>query len=94
MKSMIEELWYGEACPQEERLFQGAKFAEVSGQIMQKEKELRKSMTQEQKQLYEAFMDSRCDFYSLTEPAIFACGFRYGARMMLEILTDEQISPT
>ena len=47
--------------------------------------DLLKSMTDEQKEIFEKFDDCWSEYMSLAEAAIFEYSFRLGAQMMLEI---------
>ena len=47
--------------------------------------DLLKSMTDEQKEIFEKFDDCRSEYMSNAEATIFEYAFRLGAQMMLEI---------
>ena len=47
--------------------------------------DLLKSMTDEQKEIFEKFDDCWSEYMSLAEAAIFEYAFRLGAQMMFEI---------
>ena len=50
--------------------------------------DLLKTMTQEQKEIFEKFDDCWSEYMSLTEAVIFEYAFRLGARLAMEIQTE------
>ena len=57
--------------------------------ITQNHDNLFKSITDEQKAIFEKFTDCWGEYESLAEEAIFAYAFRLGARLMLDVLSNE-----
>lgn len=51
--------------------------------------ELLKTMTDEQKKIFEKFDDCWSEYMSLAEAAIFECAFKLGAQMILDIQDKE-----
>lgn len=84
MANMIKELWYGNIVPQEDEIFSKPKFKELLGYIARHREALEATMTAEQKELYEKFMDNRNEFDSLAEAEVFEYGFRFGVKPMLD----------
>ena len=52
--------------------------------------DLFKTMTDEQKEIFEKFHDCWSEYASYAEEAIFEYAFRLGARLALEMQQDEQ----
>ena len=50
--------------------------------------DLLKTMTDEQKEIFEKFHDCWDEYESLAEAAIFEYAFRLGARLTIEVQTD------
>ncbi len=88
MKSIIDELWYGNICPQESDAFDQPEWKELVSYIKRHEQELMGNMSDAQKGLYEKVMDNHCELISRSETVAFSCGFKLGARFMLEALTE------
>ena len=59
---------------------------ELLGYIARHHEDLEKSLTDEQKEIFEKFHDCWSEYASLAEEAIFAYAFKLGANLMLEIL--------
>ena len=58
---------------------------ELMEYMAQHHDDLLKSMTDEQKEIFEKFDDCRSEYMSNAEAVIFEYAFRLGAQMMLEI---------
>ncbi len=91
MTDMIKELWYGNIIPQEDGIFNKPEFKELLGYTARHRGELEETLTDKKKELLEKMMDNRNEFDSLAEAAVFAYGFRLGARLMLEVVKEAQI---
>ncbi len=88
MTDMIKELWYGNIIPQEDGIFNKLELRELLGYVARHWGELEESLTEKQKELLDKMMDNRNEYDSLAEAAVFAYGFRLGARLMLEMLEN------
>ncbi len=88
MTDMIKELWYGNIVPQEDGIFNKPELRELLGYVARHRGELEESLTDNQKELLDKMMDNRNEYDSLAEAAVFAYGFRLGARLMLEMLEN------
>ena len=88
MKSIIEELWYGNICPQEEGVSNSPEFKELAGYITRHRTELEATMSYEQKRILNKMMDCRNEIDCLTEAKIFANGLKLGAKLMFEMLSE------
>lgn len=86
MKSIITELWYGNINPQEDGIFNEPELKELLGYIDRHRGELEETLTDKQKELLEKLMDNRNEFNSLAEASVFEYGFKFGAKMMFEML--------
>ena len=88
MKSIIEELWYGNICPQEDGISNSPEFKELVGYISRHRIELEATMSDEQKRILNKMMDCRNEIDCLTEAKIFANGLKLGAKLMFEMLSE------
>ena len=91
MKSILEELWFGNVCPDV-----------MMGKMSEEEKELVKYITahheklnsilsDEEKKVFEKYVDCQEEYSFYSDKEIFIYGFCLGARIMLEVMreTDE-----
>lgn len=88
MKSVIRELWYGNICPQEDGIFDKVELKELMGYIARHQADLEATLTDKQKEVFDKLMDNRNEYDSLAEAAVFEYGFKLGAKIMLEMLTE------
>ncbi len=90
MPSIIEDMWDNNYFPCESPMCNTPQMREVQKYISRHKEELEKTLSDEQKVIYEKLMDNMSEFDSLAERAIFVCGFKYGARVIAEALyTDD-----
>ena len=88
MKSMIKELWHGNIIPQEDSRINSKEMKELLSYISRHHEDLEKSMTDEQKEIFQKFQDCWSEYMSLSEAAIFEYAFKLGMQIAIETLTD------
>ena len=88
MRSTINELWHGNIIPQEDIRINSKEMKELLSYISRHHKDLEKSFTDEQKEIFEKFHDCWDEHVSLAEAAIFEYAFKLGARLMLDSLGE------
>ena len=86
MKSIINELWHGNIIPQEDSRNNTKEMKELLSYISRHDEDLEKTLSDEQKEIFEKFHDCWSEYVSLAEEAIFAYAFKLGANLMLETL--------
>ena len=84
MKSMIKELWHGNISPQENSRNNSPEMKELMEYMARHHDDLLKSMTDEQKEIFEKFEDCWGEYASYAEEAIFEYAFRLGVQLMAE----------
>ena len=88
MKSIIKELWRGNIMPPEDGRQNSPEMAQLMGYISRHNDDLLKTMTDEQKELFEKFHDCWSEYMSLAEAAIFEYAFKLGSRLIYEALCE------
>ena len=88
--SVIKELWHGNICPQTDSRNNSPKMKELMEYMARHHDDLLKTMSDEQKEIFEKFDDCRSEYVSLAEAAIFEYAFRLGARLTIETLQDTE----
>ena len=63
---------------------------ELLGYMARHHEDLERTFTDEQKEIFEKFHDCWDEYVSLAEAAIFEYAFRLGARLAMEVQTDEE----
>ena len=87
--NVIKELWHGNIVPQEDSRINSKEMKELMEYMARHHDELLKTMTDEQKKIFEKFDDCWSEYISLAEAAIFEYAFKLGARLVIEVQADE-----
>ena len=88
MKSIINELWLGNINPQTDSRNNSKEMKELMEYIARHHEDLLKTMTDEQKVIFEKFDDCWSEYVSLSEAAIFTYAFKLGSRFAIEIQAE------
>ena len=89
MKSIINELWRGNVCPQTDSRNNSPEMKELMEYMARHHDDLLKTMTDEQKEIFEKFEDCWSEYMSLAEASIFEYAFKLGMQIAIETLTDK-----
>ena len=90
MRSVINELWHGSIVPQKDSRNNSPEMKELMEYMARHHDDLLKTMTDEQKEIFEKFHDCWDEYVSLVEAAIFEYAFRLGARLAIEVQKDSE----
>ena len=90
MNSVIKELWHGNIAPQDDSRNNSPEMKQLMEYMSRHHDDLLKSMTEEQKEIFEKFDDCWGEYMSLAEAAIFEYAFKLGARLAMETLKDTE----
>lgn len=83
---ILEELWYGNVTPGERSVEKVDRLWNLGKLILQNEEELAPLLSEKAKEVLEKLWDNQSELNDLNECEVFVCGFRLGARIMLEVL--------
>ena len=86
MKSILEELFYGNVCPNTDCRSQEKETKELIGYLADHHDALLKELTDKQKEILEKFDDCYNELTDINEREIFVYAFRLGARIAIEVL--------
>ena len=86
MRSILEELWYGNVCPSEGCREVTKETKDLMKFIAEHHDNLYATLNEKQKERLEKFDDCSAELTEINERDIFVYAFRLGARMMLEVL--------
>ena len=89
MKSIINELWHGNVIPQEDSRNNTKEMKELLSYMSRHHEDLEKTLSDEQKEIFEKFHDCWSEYASLSDEALFEYAFRLGAQLALELARDE-----
>ena len=87
MRSILQELWDGNICPQIDSRNNSPEMKELMEYMARHHDDLLKTMTDEQKKIFEKFDDCWSEYMSLAEAAIFEYAFKLGMQIAIETLT-------
>ena len=89
MKSILEELFYGNVCPNTNCRSTDKETKELMGYVADHHDTLLKELTDKQKEIFEKFNDCYDELTDINECEIFVYTFRLGARITIEVLLPE-----
>lgn len=89
MQKILEELWYGNLCPIENYRESCEQMSDLIEYIKRHRKDLKDTMTDEQKAIFEKLDDCEDELENMSQREIFAYGFRLGARIAIEVMRFE-----
>ena len=88
MRSVINDLWHGNIIPQEDSRTNSKEMKELMEYMARHHDSLLKTMTDEQKEIFEKFDDCWSEYMSLAKAAIFEYAFKLGMQIAIETLTE------
>jgi hypothetical protein len=88
MSSIIKELWHGNIIPQEDSRTNSAEMKALLKYMSRHHEDLEKSLSDDQKEVFEKFHDCWIEYMSLGEAAVFEYAFKLGAKLMHDIMCD------
>ena len=86
MKNILGELWHGNISPQEDCRNNTPEMKQLMDYMARHHDDLLKTLSDEQRDIFERFDDCFSEYASLAEEAIFVYAFRLGAQMTLDAL--------
>ena len=88
---ILEDLYPGNVRPGERSFRQNSQYSRALAQAVESGDALSKSLTEEQKKLFEAYMDAQRDVNILTDFETFIYSFKLGAKLMLDVLGNGEM---
>ena len=89
MRSILEELFYGNICPNTDCRSDDKEFKELMGYVASHHENLLKTLNDEQKEILEKFNDCYDELTDINEREIFVYAFRLGMRIAIEVLLPD-----
>ena len=86
MRSILEELFYGNICPNTDCRSKDKEVKELMGYIADHHSALNETLTDKQKEIFEKFNDCYDELTDINEREIFVYAFRLGMRIAIESL--------
>ena len=89
MRSILEELFYGNVCPNTDCRSKDKETKELMGYIADHHSALNETLTDKQKEIFERFTDCYDELTDINERGIFVYAFRLGMRIAFEVMSTE-----
>ena len=88
MRSILEELFYGNICPNSDCRSHDKEMKPLMGYIADHHDNLLSTLNDQQKELLEKFDDCYNELTDINEREIFSYAFKLGMRIAIEVLTS------
>ena len=88
MKNILGELWHGNISPQEDCRNNTSEMKQLMEYMARHHDDLLRTLSDEQKDIFERFDDCWSEYARLAEEAIFVYAFRLGMRIAIEPLSN------
>ncbi len=88
MRSILEELFYGNICPNTDCRSHDKETKQLMGYIADHHDNLLSTLNDQQKELLEKFDDCYNELTDINEREIFSYAFKLGMRIAIEVLTS------
>ena len=89
MRSILEELFYGNVCPNTDCRSKDKETKELIGYIADHHSALNETLTDKQKEIFEKFTDCYDELSDINEREIFVYAFQFGMRIAIESLSAD-----
>ncbi len=88
---ILEGLYLGDVRPSERSFKRNSQYAKALDDLVKAGDELTNTLTEKQKEMFEAYMTTQRKVNVLTDCETFIYAFRLAAKIMTDVLTDEQM---
>lgn len=89
MRTILEDLFYGNICPNTDCRSHDKETKQLMGYIADHHDNLLSTLNEQQKEILEKFDDCYSELTDINEREIFAYAFKLGARLMLAIVRED-----
>ncbi len=88
MRKTLEDLYYGNITPNEQRMVPGSEMAKAVDRVASCEKQLMEQLGEVEQAILTKFVRSQHEINSITATENFILGFRLGVRLIAECMDD------
>lgn len=86
MRSIIEEIYYGNISPSDRDIIRGGTYSHILNLVTRNNDELVQTLTQAQQETFDKFKDCVSELGDKNEMVSFVLGFKLGMRLALEAM--------
>ena len=90
MRSIIEELYYGNISPSDRDIIRGGTYSHILNLVTRNEDELVQTLTQAQQETFVKYKDCVSEINEANEVTSFAIGFKLGIRLAVEAMISTE----
>ncbi len=84
----LEDLYYGNIIPHEHSIKRGSAYSEVLGYVVRHEDDLKATLNEQQKEIFEKLKDCESELHGMNELESFISGFKLAANIIIEVLQE------
>ena len=88
MRKTLEDLYYGNITPNEQRMVPGSEMAKAVARVTDYEKQLMEQLGEAEQETLTKLIRSQHEINSITATENFILGFRLGVRLIAECMDD------
>ena len=88
---ILEDLYLGDIRPNERFFKRNSQYAKALDEVVKAGDTLTASLNEDEKKLFEDFMDAQREVNVLTDCETFCFAFKLGAKIMMDVLTEGQM---
>ena len=88
---ILEDLYLGDIRPSERSFKRNSQYAKALDDLVKAGDELTNTLTEKQKEMFEAYMTAQREVNALTDCETFIFSFRLAAKIRIDVLTDGQM---
>ena len=88
---ILEDLYLGDIRPNERFFKRNSQYAKALDEVVKVGDALTAKLDEDEKKLFEDFMDAQREVTVLTDCETFCYAFKLGAKIMLDVLTEMQM---
>lgn len=85
---ILEDLYFDSVRTGEQSGVRKAQYKQALAEIIKADGTLRETLTEEQKELFEAYIEAQREISILTDVETYIQAFRLGAKIMMDVLMD------
>ena len=85
---ILEDLYMGDIHPSERSFKKDSQYSKALNEVVKAGDTLISSLTEKQKEQFEAYMSAQREVNVLTDCETFIYAFRLGAKIMMDVLTE------
>jgi hypothetical protein len=90
MKAILEALYGGRILPFETIIPESPEYKQLNQKIIERTEQWQKKLSETDYDLFEEFLELCHDSWAMETTAAFVYGFRLGAALLVEVLTDRE----